>query len=143
MLQMVYDTIPEIYEFTHQAYSADSQFGPFVVRSQMGPQQRDPLGPLLFCLPLQPVLRLMRSGFRIDYLDDLSLGGKKDDVRQDIPLIEDLESSLGLVLHKCELYSKMKSTEAEFEGFQQLETGSPVLLGAHTAGRVLTHPKRL
>src|SRR6218665_3799288 len=40
MLQMVYDTILEIYmyEFTHQAYSADSQlqFGPFVVRSQMG-----------------------------------------------------------------------------------------------------------
>ena len=30
MLQMVYDTIPEIYEFTHQTYSADSQlqFGP-------------------------------------------------------------------------------------------------------------------
>ena len=32
MLQMVYETIPEIYEFTYQAYSADSQlqFGPFV-----------------------------------------------------------------------------------------------------------------
>src|SRR6218665_455775 len=58
MLQMVYYTIPEIYEFTYPAYSVDSQlqFGPFVVRSQMGPQQGDPLGPLLFCLPLQPVL---------------------------------------------------------------------------------------
>src|SRR6218665_2499794 len=128
MLQMVYDIIPEIYEFTHQAYSADSelQFGPFVVRSQMGPQQRDPLGPLLFSLPLQPVLLSMRSGFRIGYLDDLSLGGKKDDVRQDIALIENLESSLGLVLnrHKCELYSKTEPTEAEFEGFEQLDTGS-------------------
>src|SRR6218665_3607289 len=75
---------------------------PFVVRSQMGPQQGDPLGPLLFCLPLhclQPVLRSMRSSFRIGYLDDLSLGGKKDDVRQDIALIENLESSLGLVLN--------------------------------------------
>src|SRR6218665_3348565 len=78
MLQLVYDIIPEIYEFTHQAYWADSQlqFGPLVVRSQMGPQQGDPLGPLLFCLPLQPVLRSMRSGFRIGYLDNLSLGGK-------------------------------------------------------------------
>src|SRR6218665_83856 len=134
MLQMVYETIPEIYEFTYQAYSADSQlqFGPFVVRSQMGPQQGDPLGPLLFCLPLQPVLRSMRSGFRIGYLDDLSLGGKKDDVRQDIALIENLESSLGLVLnrYKCELYSKTESTEAEFEGFEQLDTGSLLLLGA-------------
>ena len=44
--------------------------------------------------------------------------------KQDIALIEDLESSLGLVLnrHKCELYSKRKSTEAEFEGFQQLDS---------------------
>src|SRR6218665_4062192 len=84
--------------------------------SQMGPQQRGPLGPLLFCLDLQPVLRSMRSGFRIGYLDDLSLGGKKDDVQQEIALIENLESSLGLVLnrHKCELYSKTESTEAEF-----------------------------
>ena len=62
----------------------------------------------------------------------LSLGGKKDDVRQDIALIENLESSLGLVLnrHKCELYSKTESTEAEFEGFEQLDTGSLLLLGA-------------
>ena len=65
-------------------------------------------------------------------LDDLSLGGKKNDVRQDIALIENLESSLGLVLdrHKCELYSKTESTEAEFEGFEQLDTGSLLLLGA-------------
>src|SRR6218665_116317 len=134
MLQMVYDTKSEIYEFTHQAYSADSQlqFCPFVVRSQMGPQQGDPLGPLLFCLPLQPLLRSMRSGFRIGYLGNLSLGGKKDDVRQDIALIENLESSLGLVLnrHKCELYSKKESTETEFEGFEQMDTGSLLLLGA-------------
>src|SRR6218665_3435534 len=70
MLQMVYDTIPEIYEFTYQAYSADSQlqFGLFVVPSQMGPQQGDPLGPLLFCLPLQPVFPSLRSLFRISYL---------------------------------------------------------------------------
>ena len=79
MLQMVHDTIPEIYAFTHQAYSAESQlqFGSFVVRSRMGPQQGDPLGPLLLCLPLQPALRAMRSNFRLGYLDDLSLGGKR------------------------------------------------------------------
>src|SRR6218665_2019046 len=85
--------------------------------------------PLVFCLPLQPVLRSMRSGFRIGYLDDLSLGGKKDDV---IALIENLESSLGLVLNrnKCELYSNTESTETEFEGFEQMDTGSLLLLGA-------------
>src|SRR6218665_1807936 len=98
----------------------------------MGPQQGDPSGPLLFSLPLQPVLRTMRSDFRIGYLDDLSLGGKKDDVRQDVALIEDMESSLGLVLnrHKCKLYSKTESTGAEFEGFKLLNIGSLLLLDA-------------
>jgi hypothetical protein len=134
MLQMVYDTVPEIYAFTHQAYSSESQlqFGSFVIRSRMGPQQGDPLGPLLFCLPLQPVLRAMRSSFRLGYLDDISLGGKKDDVLQDLALIKDLETSLGICLNnkKCELYSKTEQTEPEFEGFERMDMGSLLLLGA-------------
>jgi Reverse transcriptase (RNA-dependent DNA polymerase) len=134
MLQAVHDTIPEIYAFIHQAYSAESQlqFGSFVVRSRMGPQQGDPLGPLLFCLPLQPVLRSMRSGFRLGYLDDLSLGGKKEDVRQDLTLVRDLETSLGVCLnrHKCELYSRTEPDEAEFQGFLRVDLGSLLLLGA-------------
>ena len=54
MLQAVYDIIPELYACVHQSYSEESTllFGQFMVRSQMGPQQGDPLGPLLFCLPL-------------------------------------------------------------------------------------------
>ena len=65
MLQMVYDTIPEIYEFTHQAYSADFklQFGPFVVRSQMGPQQGGSSGSTSFLSASTTIaLRSMRSG---------------------------------------------------------------------------------
>jgi hypothetical protein len=107
MLQAVHDTVPELYAFIHQAYSAESllQFGPFVVRSQMGPQQGDPLGPLLFCLPLQPALRSMISGFRVGYLDDLSLGGRPEDIRHDLAIIADLESTMGIRLNrqKCEI----------------------------------------
>lgn len=65
MLLMVYDAKSEIYDFTHQSYTAKShpQFGFFVVRLQMGPQQGDPLIPLLLCLPLQLVFSSTRSGF--------------------------------------------------------------------------------
>src|SRR6218665_940880 len=37
-------------------------------------QQGDPMGPLLFCLPLQPTLRTLDADFRLGYLDDLLLG---------------------------------------------------------------------
>src|SRR6218665_1438549 len=48
------------------------------------------------CLYKQYCVRCARaSGSAI-----LTLGGKKDDVRQDIALIENLESSLGLVLNR-------------------------------------------
>ena len=65
----------------------------------MGPQQGDPLGPLLFCLPLQPTLRMMQSQFKLGYLDDLSLGGGVNDVRQDLARVKELESTLGISLN--------------------------------------------
>ena len=48
MLQAVYNTIPELYAFIHQAYSAESllQFGPFVVHSTIGAAARGPSGPV-------------------------------------------------------------------------------------------------
>ncbi|PGH37799.1 MAG: hypothetical protein CRN43_19015, partial [Candidatus Nephrothrix sp. EaCA] len=63
MLSAVYKTIPEIYPFALQAYSAPSvlRFGHLLLTSEMGPQQGDPLGPLLFSLPLQPVLQTLTS----------------------------------------------------------------------------------
>ena len=54
MLEVVYAAIPEIYPFALQSYSAPSslRFGHLYLSSQVGPQQGDPLGPLLFSLPL-------------------------------------------------------------------------------------------
>ena len=102
MLQEVHSIVPELYAFTHQAYAAESmlQFGPHVVWSQMGPQQGDPLGPLLFCLPLQPTLRTLDADFRLGYLDDLSLGGGVEELQHDLATIADLEATLGLRLNR-------------------------------------------
>src|SRR6218665_794984 len=63
MLSAVYKAIPEISPFALQAYSAPSvlRFGHLLLTSEMGPQQRAPLGPLLFSLPLQPVLQTLTS----------------------------------------------------------------------------------
>lgn len=134
MLQAVYNTIPELYAFIHQAYSAESllQFGPFVVHSQLGPQQGDPLGPLLFCLPLHSTLQSMRSRLRLGYLDDISLGGKVEDVQHDLAKVKELELSLGIRLNrnKCEYYSDVELLHKEFDGFQRIDCNSLFLLGA-------------
>src|SRR6218665_3686207 len=134
MLQAVYDTIPELYAFANQSYSAESilQFGSFEIRSQLGPQQGDPLGPLLFCLPLQSVLRTLESEFRVGYLDDISLGGNLDQIRNDLSTITDLELSMGLRLNrrKCEYLSDSQLTHAELANFQRVDRGTLTLLGA-------------
>src|SRR6218665_3139141 len=77
MIEAVYTAIPEIYPFALQSYSAPSnlKFGYLSLSSQVGPQQGDPLGPLLFRLPLQPVLQSLESGLKVGFMDDLTLGG--------------------------------------------------------------------
>ena len=86
MLQAVADRIPELYAFCHSAYRHPSNlfFGDFTVLSQEGPQQGDPLGPLLFCNTTQPLLASLSSPFNIGYLDDQTLGGPAERVLQDV-----------------------------------------------------------
>lgn len=108
MLGSVYQTIPEIYSFAHQAYSTPSvlAFGHLSLSSQMGPQQGDPLGPLLFSLPLQPTLCSLGSSLKIGFLDDLTLGGDLDTVTGDVLTVAGLGPSMGLQLNpgKCEVF---------------------------------------
>src|SRR6218665_1174334 len=67
MLSSIATLLPEIVPCCHLAYSEPSQlkFGKYTILSMVGSQQRDSLGPLLFCLPLQPLLLKLTSCFRI------------------------------------------------------------------------------
>src|SRR6218665_3711488 len=103
------DFIPEIYPFDLQAYSAPTvlRFGHLLLTSEIGPQQGDPLGPLLFSLPLQPVLHTLTSEFKIGFLDDVTLGGNAGGVGHDLQIMTKLKTSMGLCLNqsKCEVYA--------------------------------------
>ena len=35
-----------------------------------------PFGTLLFCLAIQPIIRILHSDFRVFYLDDATIGGR-------------------------------------------------------------------
>ena len=80
-----------------------------IIRSEVGVQQGDPLGPLLFALALQPVLAQMGDIPGLDlsfsYLDDLVLAGEQSAVAAGIALLKSSATSLGLKLNmsKCEL----------------------------------------
>ena len=88
MLLSVHSRIPEIYAYCHSAYGQPSVLfhGPYTVSSEEGPQQGDPVGPLLFCNHPASAL-VVGFGLNSWYLDDVSLGGPVDTVAADVAQI--------------------------------------------------------
>ena len=116
MLDCVASKIPELYKFCHLAYGAPTslQFGDGVIWSTEGVQQGDPMGPLLFCLVLHPILISMKSSFKIGFMDDVTLGGDIACVANDVELMSAQGIMVGLELNhaKCELvHSSLKVDE--------------------------------
>ena len=85
MLESVRQRAPEMYSFVFSAYEGHSSLfcGDAVLPSQEGVQQGDPLGPLLFCLTIYPLIQQLKSEFRIFYLDDGIMGGCLPDILHD------------------------------------------------------------
>jgi len=71
-------------------------------------QQGDPLGPLLFCNTIQPLLMSLGSVLRLGYMDDVTLGGSQDAVAKDVQTVMEVghEVRLDLNTSKCELISR-------------------------------------
>jgi len=69
MLQSIVDRIPELFPYCHSAYANPSVlfYGQYIIMSQEGPQQGDPLGPLLFCNTIHPLLTSLGSVPRLGY----------------------------------------------------------------------------
>ena len=107
MLQQVFNQVPEIYKFCCLSYEQLSilRYSSWSISSQEGMQQGDPLGCLLFCLVLQPILSSLTSELRIGYIDDITVGGTLTSVEHDVNFIRNNGLSVELYLNatKCEL----------------------------------------
>ena len=107
MLLAVQSRIPDLYAYCYSAYSQPSVlfYGPHTISSQVGPQQGDPLGPLLFSNTIQPMLSSLSSDLNLGYLDDVTLGGPASTVASDVEEIVKVGTEMGLTLNtsKCEL----------------------------------------
>jgi len=136
MLMAVHSRIPEIYHYCHSAYSQPSLLfhGPFTVLSEEGPQQGDPIGPLLFCNTLQPLLSSLNSELKLGYMDDVSLAGPVDTVAADIAQVAVEGANMGLQLNtgKCELVAHQGFSVSDqlLKSFGRVEIRDASLLGA-------------
>ena len=80
-----------------------------IIRSEVGVQQGDPLGPLFFALALQPILvqlaNLPGLDFSFSFLDDLAMAGEQSAVASGITHVKNSAATIGLHLNmaKCEL----------------------------------------
>lgn len=135
MLRAVSNSLPQIYKFCCSSYSSPStlQFGDRSVVSAEGVQQGDPLGPLLFCLTIHPLLTSLSSNLRIGYLDDVTLGGDIDTVSQDVTSVQSRGAAIGLCLNtsKCEFISESECPQGlSVSNFKHTSPGDATLLGA-------------
>lgn len=101
-------SLREYFPFIQQLYRHPTTLlcGESVIKSESGVQQGDPLGPLLFCLVIDKLTRLMTSELNLWYLDDGTLGGSPATVLKDLQTVIDgaAEAGLELNLGKCELF---------------------------------------
>ena len=139
MLEAVRNWAPELFPFIHSAYEKPSSlyFGDHIIQSAEGVQQGDPLGPLLFCLTIHPMVSKLRSEFRVLYLDDGTLAGNLSDVLQDFHQVEMEAANMGLQLNcsKSELICEDPATReailSEVSDLHVVSIDQVRLLGSH------------
>ena len=137
MLTVVKDSAPDLFRFVSSANERPSSlfYGDHIIQSAEGVQQGDPLGPLLFCLMIHPLVSTLKSSFAVFYLDDGTLGGSLQEVLSDLRLVEVEAAKLGLYLNhsKSELICDDSPTREEmlFEvsGLHNVSCSQATLLG--------------
>jgi len=131
VLMVIADQLPEIYRFYHLAYQNTSllKYGSEIV----DPKKVYSRVPLLFCLTIQPLLKLLESNLALGYLEDVTLGGQLSTVASDVAIIVSKGASLGLGLNpsKCEVISNSGTiSHPQFAGYRQVPQSSATLLGS-------------
>jgi len=136
ILEAIHATLPEMYSYVHASYASSSNlsYDNTNILSQEGIQQGDPIGPMLFCLTLHPVISRCSSELRIAYLDDITLGGHLASLSVEVNCLKRDASEIGLALNesKCEIISdeNISSLPSSLSRFITIKRKDAMLLGS-------------
>jgi len=135
MLDAVYTNAPGIYKFCYASYNKASilAFNDRTTLSQEGTQQGDPLGALLFCIALQPILLDLNTELVFGYMDDVTIGRLKRHSTGIVNFIRTRCEKIWLTLtdSKCEIITTSGTCkEPMFKDYVQLTPHTASLLGA-------------
>lgn len=127
MLTAIKDQIPFLYNYLWQAYSSPTLlfFGEKTLLSQVGAQQGDPCGPMIFSLTIHPVIESLSSDLNIWYLDDGTLAGPPETVLRDFEILMQRLKHVGLEINpaKCEIYFMGDFSTDVYDKFSTLSPG--------------------
>ena len=109
ILKKVKEQVPMLYPMVWQSYATVSNLyfnGDTIIQSREGVQQGDPLGPFLFSLGINDLMKSCTSEFSAWYLDDGTLAGSPDTIHADFKRIQEASDTLGLQVNpsKCEVF---------------------------------------
>jgi len=109
-------------------------FSSYIVFSEEGPQQGDPIGPLLFSNTIHPVLSSLEASLNLGNVDNVTLGGTVKAVASDVAKIVKAGTEIGLSLNvsKCEFiaHKDFQVDDALLQSFHRVELEDVSLLGA-------------
>ena len=109
MLEKTSEIQPEVYKYSHSAYSQPSFlfYGDSVIESCEGTQQGDPDSPILFSDSIQDLIDSLESKINLWYLDDGILSDDYRNILKDLKKLFEAEKTLGLKIKptKCEFFS--------------------------------------
>ena len=142
-LEAVSEHLPSLFSYTYSSYGASSflAYGNHLVSSDEGVQQSDPLGPLLFCLTILPIVKCLSLPLNMWYLDDVTLGGTPAQVLEDFHIIQSEGIKRGLRVNpgKCEVVSLSDSCDVtSFQHHRQVRVTDLTLLGAPLGDQAMT-----
>jgi len=115
-------------------FNSKLMFNDHIISSERGVQQGDPLGPVLFCIAIHPIVNMLKCPLNLWYMDDGCLGGTENEVLNDFNTLVTESNKIGLSINKskCEIFN---STTTNHDFLKLTKTnlhllGNPVLKDA-------------